>query len=162
MKKGEMELRSQNSRLGLMIKNLAKKLVSRLPISIESLEKGLGYDLIFSAEIDAWKAATSGGTLLDIRPSHDYLKASIPGSFNIPVEQLSMRLDSLPRERAILIVCENGIKSVAASELLSSKGYSFLYVLKGGLSMYEGEIEQPRAVREADSAFDGEVVELSL
>jgi rhodanese-related sulfurtransferase len=41
--------------------------------------------------------------------------------------------------QAFLIVCDNGVKSVAASELLNSRGFHFLYVLKGGMAHFEGQ-----------------------
>ncbi|MDB5037728.1 MAG: phage shock protein [Bacteriovoracaceae bacterium] len=145
LKKNDLELKAQNVRLLQIIKNIGRKLVSRLPISLESLDKGLNYDLIFPEEVETWRVSVEGGVLLDTRASHEFTKASIPGAYNIPFDQLAARSESLLKDRPILLVCENGIKSVAACELLSGKGYFFLYVLKGGMSLYRGQI-----VREAD------------
>ncbi len=141
LKRGEGELRSQNAKLSFMLKNLGRKIVARLPISLESLDKGLVYDLIFAEEIPAWSQATQQGYILDLRPAHETLKLMIPGAVNIPFEQLALRLDSIPKDHPLLLVCENGIKSVSASELLSSKGYMFLYVLKGGMALYREQVE---------------------
>jgi rhodanese-related sulfurtransferase len=145
LKKSEMDLRLQTSKLSLIVRNLARKLVSRLPISIESLEKGLHYDLIFCDEIETWRRASQGGVLLDLRPHHEYVKSSLAESLNIPFDQLSGRLESLTKDQAVLLVCDNGIKSVAASEVLAAKGFMFLYVLKGGMSMVPQELKsEPR------------------
>jgi rhodanese-related sulfurtransferase len=150
LKKSDSELKSQNHRLLQMLKNIGRKMVSRLPISIESLEKGLAYDLIFPEEVATWKTSVTGGVVLDLRPAYEYVKGAIPGTYNIPLEQLSSRFETLARDLPILLVCENGIKSVAAFELLNSKAYQFLYVLKGGMSLYEGPLqnseERPKVI----------------
>lgn len=149
LKKTESEIRSQNHRLLQILRNMGRKLVHRLPLSMESLEKGLGYDLIFGDEIEAWRNAVPKGLLLDLRPYHEYAKGCIPGSYNIPFDQLSTRLESLAKERPILLICENGIRSVAAFEALSSKAYSYLYVLKGGMSLYRGPVQSLESKEEA-------------
>lgn len=141
LKRNENELKAQNARLTMILKNFARKMVSRLPISMESLEKGLMYDLIFNDEIEAWKQSTRGGIVVDIRSGHEYAKNAIPGTLNIPFDQIHLRIESLSKDQAILLVCDNGVKSVTASELLASKGFNFLYVLKGGMSLYQGASE---------------------
>lgn len=139
MKKSEVELKSQVGRLTSVLKNLGRKMVMRLPVSLESLEKGLSYDLIFPAEVDAWRKAAHGGLVIDIRPAQEYARGSIPHSINIPLDQLSMKFEEIDKMQPILLVCENGIKSVSACELLTSKGYPFTYVLKGGMSLVRSE-----------------------
>lgn len=145
LKKAEVELRSQTSRLTQMLKGLGRKFVMRLPVSLESLEKGLTYDLIFPEEIEAWRKASLGGIVLDLRSTNDYVKGAIPESVNIPYDRLAMKLDKLSRDQAILLVCENGIKSVSACEMLNQKGYPLTYVLKGGMSFAKAEATTSRA-----------------
>lgn len=139
VKKAETEVRAQNAKLQMMLKNLGRKIVMRMPLSLESLEKGLVYDLIFPVEIEAWRKATNQGQIIDIRPAHEFAKGSISGALSIPLDQLSTKLESLEKDRALLIVCDNGIRSVAATELLSSKGFPFVYVLKGGMALLRTE-----------------------
>ncbi|MBN8554529.1 MAG: rhodanese-like domain-containing protein [Deltaproteobacteria bacterium] len=150
IKKTESELKLQNAKLSLIVRNLARKLVTRLPISLESLEKGLHYDLIFSEEVETWKRATRDGIILDLRPQPEYVKNGISGAMNIPLDQLALRSESLLKDQAILLVCENGIKSVSASEILASKGFMFIYVLKGGMSMHSPKptFEAPSSARD--------------
>jgi rhodanese-related sulfurtransferase len=151
LKRNESELKSQNARLAMTLKSFARKMVSRMPISIESLEKGLMYDLIFSDEIEAWRQATRDGILLDIRVAHEYAKNSIPGSLNIPFDQINLRIENLAKDQAVLLVCDNGVKSVTASEQLAAKGFNFLYVLKGGMSLFQGVTESSISTCEAPS-----------
>lgn len=157
LKKSEMELRSQNQKLNQILKNLGRKLIVRLPISLESLEKSLTYDLIFPDEIESWKRVATNGLVVDVRPAHEYARGAISGSMNIPFDQLVMKLETLTKDQPLLVVCENGIKSVSACEILNTKGYPFTYVLKGGMSMLRSE-ESARAAAAAESSSAKEAV----
>lgn len=139
LQRQQTDLKATNSKLLAQLKTVTRKLVMRLPLSLESLEKSLNYDLIFPEEIDAWLKMTKTGILVDIRSADDFSRSSVPGSISIPVDQLGKRVERFTKFQPILLICENGVKSVSASELLHSKGFHFLYVLKGGMSHYEGQ-----------------------
>lgn len=147
LKKSEADLRFQNNRLFQIMKNMGRKLALRLPVSLESLEKGLTYDLIFPDEIDIWKSASSNSVILDLRTPTDFQNGSIPGAINIPFDQIAQRIDTLSKDIPLLVVCDNGIKSVTCCEFLANKGFAYLYVLKGGISLYRG-----RSTEEVSSA----------
>ncbi len=139
LQKAVGDVKAQNQKLNSQLKAVARKLVLRLPLSMESLDKGLPYDLIFSNELESWLQLARDGMILDIRSADEYEKMSVPGAVNIPYDQLSKVVDRLNRQQPMLIVCDNGVKSVAASELLFSRGFHFLYVLKGGMAHYDGQ-----------------------
>jgi rhodanese-related sulfurtransferase len=152
MDRTQTELKSQNAKLAANLRTVTKKLIMRLPISIESLEKGLNYDLIFSDEIESWMSVAREGIILDLRPFEEFKKSHLDGAINIPLDQLERQLDKLPSHRAYLLVCENGIRSVSACEILGANNYSFLYVLKGGMSNHRGRtISQSEASAEASA-----------
>jgi rhodanese-related sulfurtransferase len=140
LQKHQTELKTSNSKLSAQLKTITRKLVMRLPLSLESLEKSLNYDLIFPEEVEAWLKMTKGGVIIDIRSADDFSKNSVPDSLSIPVDQLGKRVEKFTKFQPILLVCENGVKSVSASELLHSKGFHFLYVLKGGISHFDGKM----------------------
>ena len=127
IRKTDNELKAQVARLQSQLRNLGKKLALRMPVSIESLEKGLPYDLLFADEIDLWLQA-SKGLIIDLRSALDFQSGTIPGAINYSFDSLAQKAETLSRETPILLVCDNGIKSVAASELLMTKGFSYLYV----------------------------------
>ncbi|TVQ78491.1 MAG: rhodanese-like domain-containing protein [Bradymonadales bacterium] len=139
LQRTQSELKSQNTRLTHQLKTVTRKLVMRLPLSLESLEKALNYDLIFPEELESWKKMTQGGLLVDIRSAEEFSKSSIPDAISMPIDQLGKQVERLSKFQPILLICENGVKSVSASELLHSKGFHFLYVLKGGISHFSGK-----------------------
>lgn len=138
LERSNSELRALNQRLNQSLKNVARKIVMRLPMSMESLEKGLMYDLIFPEELESWVKMTQNGLIVDLRSAEDFQKESIPGAVNVPFEMLSQKIDRFSKYQPLLFVCDNGIKSVSACEIFSNKAFPFLYVLKGGMAHYVG------------------------
>jgi rhodanese-related sulfurtransferase len=62
--------------------------------------------------------------------------ARYPGRWvNIPYQQLSGRLDELPRDRTIVTLCDSGIRSFESQVLLSANGFSRAYALEGGFNL---------------------------
>lgn len=59
-----------------------------------------------------------------------------PGRWvNIPYQQLSGRLDELPRERTIVTICDSGIRSFESQVLLTAQGFASAFAMEGGLNL---------------------------
>lgn len=55
---------------------------------------------------DLKKRIRDGGiVLLDVRPAEEYAYGHIPGARNVPLSELKMRLDGLPKGREIIAYC---------------------------------------------------------
>lgn len=65
-------------------------------------------------------------TIIDVRPEREYNEGHIAGALNIPVEQLSEKLEELPADRGIVAYCRGPFCVFAdeAVELLNEKGFS--------------------------------------
>ena len=74
--------------------------------------------------------------VVDIRSPEMFAESHIPGSVNIPQEELSSRAVDLPEDRdaPIITVCNIGKFSKHATLLLKSKGYRNVRSAKGGLN----------------------------
>jgi rhodanese-related sulfurtransferase len=75
--------------------------------------------------------------IIDVSPFSEHTMSSIPGSINIPLENL--RLEGIPFEKNAQLVLYSKTSSGAykASRFLASKGYSNLRVLEGGYVYWE-------------------------
>ena len=71
-------------------------------------------------------------TLVDVRETWEYARGRIPGAVNIPLDELAERMDEIPPEKPVVVVCEHGIRSIAAAQFLAQAGYSGVYNLMGG------------------------------
>lgn len=65
-------------------------------------------------------------TIIDVRPEHEFEEGHISGAVNIPVEQLSERLEDLSADKEIVAYCRGPFCVFAddAVELLNSKGFT--------------------------------------
>ena len=74
------------------------------------------------------------GFLLDVRHPEELAVEQLPGVVNIPVDELRGRLDELPRDREILVVCRSGQRAYYATRILTQNGFRARTVAGGMLS----------------------------
>lgn len=74
--------------------------------------------------------------LLDVRLPSEFASGNIPGSVNIPVDELRSRLGELPRDRAIAAYCQVGQRGYIATRILLQAGFSASNV-GGGFKTYK-------------------------
>jgi rhodanese-related sulfurtransferase len=72
--------------------------------------------------------------ILDVRTQEEYDAEHIRNSTLIPVQDLSKRLNEVPRDRKILVYCRTGGRSTTASEILVNNGFTQIYNMKGGIT----------------------------
>ncbi len=89
--------------------------------------------------ISHWEAA-SGGFLLDVREPVELAVENVPGAVNIPLGQLRARLDELPRDREIRVICRSGQRAYYATRILLQHGFKACNVSGGMLSRYHSQL----------------------
>ncbi len=60
---------------------------------------------------------------LDVRTLNEHRQKTIPGSINIPLNQLAGRAGELPRDRPLLVYCAGGYRSSIAASLLEQQNF---------------------------------------
>ena len=73
--------------------------------------------------------------LLDVREPAEVQAGTIPGSMNIPLDQLRGRLGELPKGKELLVFCQVGLRGYVACRILSQNGFSCRN-LSGGYKTY--------------------------
>jgi len=76
-------------------------------------------------------AQENGAMLIDVRESHEYRSGHAPGAKHISVQVIERRLGEIPKEREIIVICQSGMRSQKAAEILSRNGYKVLNVSGG-------------------------------
>ena len=90
--------------------------------------------LCHTADIDA---LSDQQILLDVRNPGELMKSgAVEGAVNIPVDQLRGRLDELPRDKEILIICQVGLRGHVAYRMLANHGF-MAKNLTGGYKTYQ-------------------------
>jgi len=69
-----------------------------------------------------WGAA-EGAFLLDVREPVELAVERVAGAVNIPLGQLRARLDELPRDREILVLCRSAQRGYYATRILVQSGF---------------------------------------
>lgn len=74
--------------------------------------------------------------LLDVRTVDEFAAGHIPGSTNIPVDELRSRLDELPKDQGIAVYCQVGQRGYLATRILNQSGFEAKN-LSGGYKTYK-------------------------
>lgn len=72
-----------------------------------------------------------GGVLADVRTAQDYARDALPGSVNVPLEQLDLWLNDQPKTRPMVFVCRTGSLADVAVRYARRFGFSQAYSLGG-------------------------------
>ncbi len=75
-----------------------------------------------------------GAFLLDVREPAELAVEQAPDAVNIPLGQLRSRLDELPRDREILVICRSGQRAYYATRILLQNGFKARDLSGGFLS----------------------------
>lgn len=83
---------------------------------------------------------TKDALLLDVRTVNEYKEGHIPGSYNLPLEDISsIEQVETKKERPIFVYCFSGRRSAKASESLKKMGYQKVKNI-GGINSYKGRV----------------------
>ena len=74
--------------------------------------------------------------LLDVRTRDEFAFGAIPGSVNIPLEELRSRIDELSADKEIYIYCAIGLRGYLALKILTLRGFKNVRNLSGGYKTY--------------------------
>ena len=72
--------------------------------------------------------------VVDVRAEAEFAAGRLPGALNIPVGHLASRLDSVPRDRLVVLQCQSGGRSAIAASMLVARGFGNVVNLTGGIN----------------------------
>lgn len=76
-------------------------------------------------------------TLLDTRTEEEYAAGHADGfELNIPVDELRQRINEIPADKPVYVMCRSGIRSYIACCILSQNGFD-CYNFSGGIRFLE-------------------------
>jgi rhodanese-related sulfurtransferase len=76
--------------------------------------------------------------ILDVRDISHFTKNHIQGAINIPIVDLPQGHGKLEqhKEKKFLLVCQQGMQSGQAAQILHKQGFQHLVILKGGMQSW--------------------------
>lgn len=83
---------------------------------------------------DAYAKYQSGVFVLDVRTQEEWNEFHAPNTTLIPLDQLPARLNELPKDREIVVVCRSGNRSQQGRDILLNAGFEEVSSMAGGLN----------------------------
>lgn len=117
-----------------------------IPLILLALGSGVGFLFLTfrSAGADSGLTPTQatllinreGAQVIDVRATDEYVGGHLPESRNIPLDQLEARAGELDRLKDVplILVCQTGTRSIAASKQLAKLGFAKVNNLAGGIA----------------------------
>jgi NADPH-dependent 2,4-dienoyl-CoA reductase/sulfur reductase-like enzyme/peroxiredoxin family protein/rhodanese-related sulfurtransferase/TusA-related sulfurtransferase len=91
--------------------------------------------VIFWDELDALKK--EGVKLIDVRSPLEFELAHIEGATNIPLDDIRERLTEIPKDKKVVLYCNQGKKTYFAISILKNLGFRNVLNLSGGYKLYK-------------------------
>lgn len=83
---------------------------------LESIKKALGIETVDYSEV-----LRQGGILIDVRTPTEFKSGHAKGSQNIPLQNLSSKINKL-KNKEVVLVCRSGGRAAQAKGLLKQNG----------------------------------------
>ncbi|MCI3921486.1 rhodanese-like domain-containing protein [Paenibacillus sp. TRM 82003] len=75
--------------------------------------------------------------IIDVREDEEVATGMIPGAKHIAMGTVPERLDDIPREGDVILVCRSGGRSGRVYDYLESRGYTNTINMLGGMMAWE-------------------------
>ena len=79
----------------------------------------------------------AGAFILDVRQPEEWNEFHVPDSTLIPLAELASRVDELPKDQEIVIVCRSGNRSAQGRDILLNAGFTQVTSMAGGLTQWK-------------------------
>ncbi|GAC1425550.1 MAG: hypothetical protein PVS3B3_26210 [Ktedonobacteraceae bacterium] len=88
---------------------------------------------------EAWMRLSEKGSnavLLDVREPYEYKNGHARRAKNIPLSQIQQRVNEVPRDREVFLICQSGHRSMQAASVLQQQGLEKIVNVTGGTSIW--------------------------
>ncbi|MCL2536134.1 MAG: rhodanese-like domain-containing protein [Nocardiaceae bacterium] len=84
----------------------------------------------------------AGAPLIDVREPEEFAEARVPGAVSIPLSEFVARVDEIPADVTVYMICAVGGRSGQATEYLAARGVDAVNVAGGTM----GWMQSGRAI----------------
>lgn len=79
--------------------------------------------------------------LLDVREAWEFEICHLDGSLHMPMHVVPARLNELPRDREVVVICHHGGRSMQVVMFLERAGFAAAQNLMGGVEGWAAEVD---------------------
>ena len=87
----------------------------------------------------AVKLQDQGAFILDVREPNEWTQAHIAGATLIPLGELPNRLNEIPKDKTVVVVCRTGHRSAQGRDILLQAGFTKVTSMSGGLTEWQSQ-----------------------
>lgn len=91
------------------------------------------------AEVNVTTAAElrdGGAYILDVREPSEWQENHIPGATLIPLAELANRVNEVPKDQQVVVVCRSGNRSQQGRDILRQAGFEQVTSMAGGMNQW--------------------------
>ena len=81
-------------------------------------------------------ARADGAVTIDVREPGEYLAGHVPGARLVPMGEVASRVEELPANAPVYVICASGNRSLSVATMLAREGFDARSVA-GGTSAWE-------------------------
>lgn len=75
--------------------------------------------------------------LIDVREPDEFAAVRAPGAVSVPTSTFQLRVDALPTDRPLLVVCHVGARSAAVTGFMLRSGRTNVVNVAGGMDAWQ-------------------------
>ncbi|MGQ9489832.1 MAG: rhodanese-like domain-containing protein [Anaerolineae bacterium] len=75
--------------------------------------------------------------LFDVREPYEYQAGHIPGVKLIPMNDVPVRINEIPRDKTVILTCRSGNRSGQVAEFLRKQGFTNVHNMRGGILAWQ-------------------------
>lgn len=79
--------------------------------------------------------------LIDVREPEEFMIATIQGAQECPMSDARDWVDTLPKDRELVIFCHHGGRSMQVAVALAQRGYTKLTNMTGGIDQWSAQVD---------------------
>lgn len=78
----------------------------------------------------------AGAFILDVREPDEWVEFHIPGATLIPLGELEARVNEVPTDREVVVVCRSGNRSQVGRDILLNSDFKLVTSMAGGMKQW--------------------------
>lgn len=92
-------------------------------------------------DLASWRREGKDFVLLDVREPYEIAAAALPDSVLIPMRDVPARMNELPADKTIAVMCHHGGRSERVAQFLTARGFSDVHNVDGGIDAYALQVD---------------------
>lgn len=135
---GQRQLRQEKKKLqtGMVVLLVAAVLLAAIFLFTSTNQTGSGLPATISTEEGYKLYQQEDVFVLDVREQYEWDEFHVPNTTLIPLGELAARVNEVPKDAKIVVICNSGNRSDQGRDILKQAGFSNVTSMDGGVQAW--------------------------